>query len=69
MNIIGMIVDRDCHVGMTNKKVIRHVISRLKNKESTFWEMTKEDRRYFMLTCIKEHEQNQKLYRQVMSQV
>ncbi len=65
MNIIRQIVGR-CNVGMTNKQVIRYVISRLKHKESTFWSMSKSDRRYLMETAIREHKENRQLYRDVM---
>lgn len=65
MNIIRHIVG-NAHVGMSNKKVIRFVISRLKNRESTFWSMSKQDRRLFIETCIKEHAENRDLYNDVM---
>ena len=65
MNIIRQIVGR-CNVGMTNKQVIRYVISRLKHKESTFWAMNKQDRKYLIQCAIKEHKENRQLYRDVM---
>ena len=61
MNIIRQIVDR-CHVGDSNRKVIRYVISRLKNKEQTFWNMSKYDRKVFMKSVIKEHSLNRQMY-------
>ena len=66
MNIIRMIIARDCHVGISNRQVIRHVISRLKNGYTTFSELSREDRRYLMEECIKEHKENQELYDFVM---
>lgn len=66
MNIIGNIVSR-CHVGTSNRQVIKYVISRLKNKKKTFWALSKSDRRYLMETAIKEHSENLKLYRKVNS--
>ena len=66
MNIIRMIVG-NCHVGLSDRKLIRYVISRLKDKDATFWAMSKDNRRYFMTTCLKEHRENQQLYRDVMS--
>lgn len=65
MNIIRQIVGR-CNVGMSNRQVIRYVISRLKHKESTFWALSKQDRRYMMETTIKEHKENRQLYHDVM---
>jgi len=62
MNIIGMIIARDCHVSLSNRAVIKHVISRLKNGYNTFRTLSKEDRRYLMERCIEEHKENQKLY-------
>ena len=66
MNIVRQIVG-NCHVGMTNKKVIRYVISRLKHRERTFWAMSKQDRRLLMQTAIDEHSDNRQLYLDVMT--
>lgn len=61
MDIIRQIVNR-CNVGDSNRKVIRYVISRLKNKEQTFWNMNKYDRKVFMKSVIKEHHLNKQMY-------
>lgn len=66
MSIIGQIVGR-CSVGMSNREVIRYVISRLKHKEKTFWSMSKSQRRELMQLCIKEHSENRQLYVDVMN--
>ena len=67
MSIISMIVDRDCHVSMTNREVIYHVVSRLRKGRDTFWSMPKKDRRRLMKECIKVHNANRKLYGMVVS--
>jgi hypothetical protein len=63
--IVRQIVGR-CHVSDSNTRVIRYVISRLKNKYQTFAAMPKEHRRNLMLQVITEHSDNRKLYRSVM---
>ncbi len=63
--MIRMLVGR-CHVGESNKRVIRYVISRLKNKETTFWSLPKDQRKSLMQACVKEHAENRKLYNDVM---
>ncbi len=65
--IIRQIIDRDCHVGETNRKVIRHVISKLANGYRTFKSMPKEDRRLFIGQCVRHHRYNLKAYVEVMS--
>ena len=54
MNVIRMIIDRDCHVSMSDRQVIKHVISRLKKGYTTFKAMPKRDRHRFMRELIKE---------------
>lgn len=68
MNIISMIIDRDCHVSWSNRRVIKHVISRLRNGYRTFATMQRAERRRFMQECIRIHHANQKEYRFVMGQ-
>ena len=63
--MIRMLVGR-CHVGESNKRVIRYVISRLKDKETTFWSLSNAQRKGLMQACIKEHAENRQLYNDVM---
>lgn len=65
--IIRQIIDRDCHVSMRKREVIRHVISKLKGGYGTFRAMARDDRREFMLQCIEVHRQNFELYCDVMT--
>lgn len=43
--IIRQIIDRDCHVSWSNRRVIRHVISKLRNGFETYQTMPRDDRR------------------------
>ena len=43
--IIRQIIDRDCHVSWSNRRVIRHVVSKLRDGQRTFRAMPREDRR------------------------
>ena len=65
--IVRQIIDRDCHVSMSNREVIRHVISRLRNGYRTFREMPKAERRELLEQCRHQHRENFRLYVQVMS--
>jgi hypothetical protein len=58
--IIRQIIDRDCHVSMRNRDVIRHVISKLRA-------MARDDRRELLRQCIACHRENWELYVDVMS--
>lgn len=64
--IVAQIINRDCHVGCSNRSVIRHVISKLRHGHKTFRAMAKEDRRLLMQQCIAQHRENWELYRAVM---
>ena len=64
--IVRQIIDRDCHVGMSNRAVMRHVISRLKDGWKTFRQMPKEDRRELLRQCREAHRENRELYVAVM---
>ena len=64
--IVKQIIDRDCHVGLPNREVIRHVISRLKDGHATFRSMSRADRRLLMQQCIENHRENRELYVAVM---
>jgi len=63
---VRMIIGRDCHVVWSYRRVIRHVISRLRYGMQTFREMPREDRRELMRQCIHYHLQNRKEYVGVM---
>ncbi len=65
--IVAQIIDRDCHVSMSNRAVIRHVVSRLRCGYRTFRELAKADRRSFIEQCIFQHSRNWELYAAVMS--
>jgi hypothetical protein len=65
--IIKQIIDRDCHVAMTAREVVRHVISRLREGYKTFRELPKPDRRRFVEDCVRRHRENFRLYANVMS--
>ena len=65
--IVKQIINRDCHVSMRNREVIRHVISRLKDGWRTYRAMPRKDRKALMLQCIRCHRENWRLYVDVMS--
>lgn len=64
--IVAQIINRNCHVGWSNRSVIRHVISKLRHGQKTFRAMTKEERKLLMRQCIEQHRKNGALYREVM---
>lgn len=66
MQIINQIIDRDCNVSLSNRRVIRRVIACLREGYKTFTEMPREDRRAFMRACIKRHTENRQEYNFVM---
>lgn len=59
--MISMIVDR-CHVAESNRRVIKYVISRLKNQYATFKSISKDERKKFMKDIIQAHKDNIELY-------
>ncbi len=65
--LIRQIIDRDCHVSMSAKAVVRHVISKLKNGYETYRAMPKADRRKLIEDCLKVHQRNRQLFTTVMS--
>jgi hypothetical protein len=65
--IVRQIIDRDCHVSMPNREVVRHVISKLREGYTTFRTMPRADRRRLIEDCLKQHRANIDLYRSVMS--
>lgn len=64
--IVRQIIDRDCHVSLTNRQVIRHVVSKLKDGFRTYRAMPQRDRRTLLRQCIACHRQNVRLYIDVM---
>lgn len=65
--IIRQIIDRDCHVSLRKREVVRHVISRLNGGYATFRALAPVDRREFIRQCLQVHRENWELYRDVMS--
>lgn len=64
--IVRQIINRDCHVGESDRAVIRHVVSKLRQGYGTFRELPKAERRSLMQQCIQQHRENRDLYRAVM---
>jgi len=64
--IVAQIINRDCHVASSNRNVIRHVVSKLRDGLTTFRSMPREDRRTLMRQCIQQHGENRELYFAVM---
>lgn len=64
--IIRQIINRDCHVAWSNRQVILHVVSKLREGSKTFHSMPRTDRRQFIEQCIQQHRENRELYRAVM---
>lgn len=55
----------NCHVGMSDTAVIRHIISRLKEGYKTWKGLDKEQRKKFMRQAVYCHRENQGLYHYV----
>ena len=64
--ILRQIIDRDCHVSLSYRAVIRHVISKLRDGYQTFRSQSKEERRSFVEQCIQIHQANRAEYEAVM---
>jgi acyl-CoA reductase-like NAD-dependent aldehyde dehydrogenase len=64
--IVRQIIDRDCHVGMSYRAVMRHVISRLKDGYQTFQALPAADRKELLRQCRDRHRENRELYVAVM---
>ncbi len=64
--ILKQIIDRDCHVGISNRQVMKHVISRLKHGWHTFRQMPREGRKDLLRQCAERHGQNRQEYIAVM---
>lgn len=65
--IIRQIIDRDCHVGESNRVVVRHVVAQLKDGNETFRRMPKGERRKFIEQCLAQHAANRRLFSEVMN--
>jgi hypothetical protein len=65
--IVKQIIDRDCHVGESNKEVVRHVISKLRDGYATLRKMPVADRRLLVEQCVARHRSNFQEYVEVMS--
>jgi len=63
--IVRQIVGR-CHVGDSNRAVIRYFISRLRHGYATWASMPKAERRQWLGWIIETHRSNRALYRYVM---
>ena len=65
--IIRQIVDRDCHVAMSAREVVRYVISRLRDGYKTFRAMPRSERHRLIEDCVRRHRENFQLYAEVMN--
>ena len=63
--VITAIVGR-CHVSLSNRAVIRYLISRLRRRYDTWRQMSRPIRREFMKQAINAHQKNRALYDFVM---
>jgi hypothetical protein len=64
--MIKPIVDR-CHVGDTNRQVIRYLISRIKRGYVGWRALEKDNRKEIMREAFRVHQENRELYAFVMS--
>jgi hypothetical protein len=64
--IVDRIVGR-CHVGQSDRQVIRYFISRLKRKYRTWVEMPAAERKRWLRWIIEAHAENRELYHVVMT--
>jgi len=65
MQIVHMIVDR-LHVGISNRGVIKYLVSRMACGYKTYKAMTKQSRRSMIRQALARHAYNQELYRYAM---
>jgi hypothetical protein len=65
--IVRQIIDRDCHVSESNKDVVRHVISKLRDGYQSLRKMPAHDRRMLVEQCVEQHRSNFKEFVAVMS--
>ena len=66
--MIYQIVSR-CHVGESNRQVIKYFISRLKHGYKTWIGVPRDKRKEILREIIKIHEENRQLYREVTGAV
>ena len=64
--IVSQIVAR-CHVGQSNRAIIRYFVSRLRHGYATWRTLTREQRKDWTRQVIAEHTENRGLYRAVVS--
>jgi hypothetical protein len=64
-HMVEMIVGR-CHVGQSNRAVIRYFISRLKHGYRTWIALPKAERKQWLQWVIQAHQANGSLYTYVM---
>lgn len=64
--IVRQIIDRDCHVSWSDRRVIQHVISKLRDGFATFRAMPRNDRRQLLRQCVERHRHNREEYAAVM---
>jgi hypothetical protein len=64
--IVDRIVGR-CHVGRSNRQVIRYFISRLKRKYRTWAAIAPAERKRWLRWIIEAHAENRELYQAVMT--
>jgi hypothetical protein len=65
--VVRQVIDRDCHVSLSNRAVLRHVISKLRHGWATFRQMPKADRKELLRQRVQTHKENWGLYHFVMS--
>jgi len=63
--MVRQIINR-CHVGQSNRAVIKYFISRLRNGHTTWRALPREERRQWLRWVISVHRDNRSLYRMVM---
>ena len=59
MNPLKWLVDRECHVSMTDKQVLKWLRQRLRESEIT---LTRSERRRVYQVALEAHHANQRLY-------
>ena len=65
-HMVRSIVGR-CHVGQSNRAVIRYFISRLREGYKTWSAVSRSERKRYMRWIVEAHAENRKLYRSVMN--
>ena len=64
-HIVRILVGR-CHVGQSNRRVIRYFISRLKRGYQTWAQMPRDERKQWLRWVVAAHAENRGLYSYVM---